>query len=86
MDRYTALPLLPQLITSRGIKQAWLGRKLNMSLVHFHHIVHGRRTISRENAQRVADALNMPFFALFESTYANKRSTDTTQEKEEVTA
>lgn len=63
-ERFVATGLGP-VLDERGIKSAWLARRVGVSRGHMTNVVKGRRTVGRPAAETVAALLGVPLFLLF---------------------
>ena len=70
-ERVTATGLR-QLVDERGIKHAWLARRIGVSRPHLSRVMNGRRTIAADKAAHVCELLGVPFSFAFESADASK--------------
>lgn len=64
-DRFSA-GNLGAVLREQGRRQDWLSRQIGVSEALISKVLKGERTLSRTHAERVATALNVPFFMLFE--------------------
>jgi transcriptional regulator with XRE-family HTH domain len=57
---------LRAVLHQQGRRQDWLSRQIGVSEALISKVLKGERTLSRAHAERVAAALNVPFFMIFE--------------------
>lgn len=69
--RYSATAVLAT-IREQGRSIVWLAGKLGMSRQYTSDVAHGRCVVREDIARRVADALNVPLFLLFNVSDGNK--------------
>jgi plasmid maintenance system antidote protein VapI len=62
--RYRA-ETVAQTIKAQGRSVTWLARQIGVSRGYTSDVVHGRYTVKRDFAERIAAALGMPFFLAF---------------------
>lgn len=62
---------LNAIIEGQGRTKRWVASKAGFSESMLGHVLAGRKTIGRESAEKIATALGVPFFVLFESTDVN---------------
>lgn len=72
-----ATPALRRTIIQQGRSQAWLGSKLGRTRSAINHVVHGRRSIRKEDACQIATLLDTEFSTLFESRDRTKKESST---------
>lgn len=79
--RYTA-PKVRILLEAQGRRQDWLAEKVGISPSLLNRAMSGTRTIDRDTAERIADALEVPFFVLFD--FPKGESIGLDRERQEV--
>ncbi len=57
---------LDRVLADQGRKQRWLARRVGVSESLVSMLISGERTISADMAERIAAALDVPLFLLFE--------------------
>jgi len=68
--RYRA-KALTETIDAQGRRRDWVATQAGIDAPLLSHLEKGRRTVTAEVAQRIASALQTPFFVLFESADAD---------------
>jgi len=66
-ERYRTTAL-KDVIESQGRTKRWVASQAGFSESMLGHVIAGRKTIGREQAERISTAIGVPFFVLFEST------------------
>lgn len=74
--RYQATHL-KTILSDQGRKQAWLATKVGISPRLLAYIVSNERTASESVAERIALALGVPLFLVFDTTEIVEDTTDT---------
>lgn len=64
-ERFRATTLR-EVVESQGRKASWVAERAKISRFLMSHIMSGRRTVTRDTGEAIADAINVPFFVLFE--------------------
>lgn len=64
-SRYTSTGL-SRVLKAQGRRSDWLATKVGVSKALISHLLTGRRTVSLDVAQRIADALDVPADLIFE--------------------
>jgi len=68
--RYTGTKI-GDVLTEQGRRQDWLAAQVGVKPATVNRWIKGSRQIDRVNAERVAAALGVPFFSLFEFPIGN---------------
>jgi transcriptional regulator with XRE-family HTH domain len=68
-SRYVATEALKAVLDEQGRKRRWLAERIGVSESSISHVLAGRDTVDREQGERVAGILGVPFFVLFELRY-----------------
>lgn len=63
--RYRATNLA-SVLDNRGIKRLWLANRIGVSGGHIANVLYGKRTVTRQVGERIADAVQVPFDLIFE--------------------
>lgn len=69
---------LKNVMEAQGRKKRWLADEVKLSESYLGRVINGTRTISKSDADRIATALGIPLFLLFEFTVVNQKSTQET--------
>ncbi len=72
---------LEAVILSQGRTKRWVADHAGFSQGMLSHLLAGRKTISIDAAERIAAALGVPFFVLFESAEADIMATEVAREE-----
>jgi hypothetical protein len=59
-------------IKAQGRTKRWVAKRAGFSESMLGHVMARRKTIGRKAAEKVSEALDVPFFVLFESTSVNE--------------
>ena len=73
--RYTSRTLA-QVIAHQGRRQDWLAKRTGLSESMLSMVLSGQRTINEESAQRIAAAVQVPIFLLFDVTIGTEHADD----------
>jgi plasmid maintenance system antidote protein VapI len=63
-ERYVAANLL-LVLREQGRLQKWVAKQIGVTESMISHVLKGRKTLSRSQAERVSQVLGVPFFVLF---------------------
>jgi transcriptional regulator with XRE-family HTH domain len=63
--RYVATDALEAVLEEQGRKRRWLADRIGVSESWISHVLAGRHTVDREQGERIAATLGVPFFVLF---------------------
>lgn len=64
-SRYVATDALKAVLDEQGRKRRWLAERIGVSESSISHVLAGRDTVDREQGERIAGILGVPFFVLF---------------------
>lgn len=70
-SRYTSRTLA-EVIAHQGRRQDWIAKRTGLSESMLSMVISGQRTINEESAQRIAAALQVPLFLLFDMSIGNE--------------
>lgn len=71
---------LKSVLSAQGRKQTWLAKQAGVSQRLISYLLTGERTASAEVAERIALALGVPLFFVFDTTDIVENTTDTAEE------
>ena len=74
-ERFTG-EKLGAVLDAQGRRRDWLAGRVGVSKSFVTHIIAGRRTVSRDVAERIAAELQVPFFMVFEFSAENETTPD----------
>ena len=63
--RYAATDALDAVLQEQGRKRRWLADRIGVSESWSSHVMAGRHTLDRDQGERIAAILGVPFFVLF---------------------
>jgi transcriptional regulator with XRE-family HTH domain len=64
--RYIATSNLGAVLETQGRKMRWLADRIGVSESKISHVLAGRHTVDRDQGERIAGILGVPFSVLFE--------------------
>jgi len=63
--RYAATEALGAVLEEQGRKRRWLAERIGVTESWLSHVLAGRHTVDRDQGERIAGILGVPFFVLF---------------------